>query len=278
MKISVAIPCYNGAAFVGKTIEAVLAQSRPADQVLVIDDGSTDESCAVIECYPVTLVPHAQNRGLSAARNTALEAATGDVLAYIDVDAFPAQDFLAVLASHYEADSALAGVGGQGVEANIVSRADRWRRAHASQRHGRQSRTVPFLYGLCMSFRVAALREVGGFDVGFHTNAEDMDVGYRLTAAGYRLLYVPEAKVFHQRTDDVRSIKRTMQAWYRGAYVAKKKNAQHPWTLMAGTLRRMVMDPCQDIVVERDFSLVPLSFAISWVKLKTLFATAREEK
>jgi len=274
MRISVAIPCYNGATYIGQSIESILTQSSPPDQILVINDGSTDESQAIIERYPVTLLTHKQNQGLAAARNTAIKAAVGDILVFVDVDAFPARDFLEVLSAYYTDDPYLAGVGGQGIESNIRSRADRWRRAHASQGHGRRSRYVPFLYGLCMSFRVSALREIGGFDVTFRTNAEDMDIGYRLNAAGYRLLYAPEARVFHQRTDDMQSLKRTMAAWYRGAYLAKQKNHTHPWTLLAGTLRRLIWDPCKDIFVERDVTLVPLSLAISWVKFKTLLKTA----
>ncbi len=274
MQISVAIPCYNGAAYIRQSIESILAQSSPPDQILVINDGSTDESQAIIEQYPVSLIIHKQNQGLAAARNSALQAATGDILVFVDVDAFPAHNFLMVLSAHYTDDPYLAGVGGQGIESNIHSQADRWRRAHASQGYGRRSRYVPFLYGLCMSFRVSVLREIGGFDVTFRTNAEDMDIGYRLNAAGYRLLYVPEACVFHQRTDDIQSLKRTMAAWYRGAYLAKQKNHAHPWTLFAGTLRRLICDPCKDIFVERDMTLVPLSLAISWTKFKTLLKTA----
>ena len=274
MQISVAIPCYNGAACIGQSIEAVLAQSSSPDQVLVINDGSTDESQAIIERYPVTVIAHEQNLGLAAARNTAIQAAVGDILVFVDVDAFPARDFLEILSAYYTDDPYLAGVGGQGIESNILSRSDRWRRAHASQGYGRRSCYVQFLYGLCMSFRVSVLREIGGFDVKFRTNAEDMDIGYRLSAAGYRLLYVPEARVFHQRTDDIQSLKRTMAAWYRGAYLAKQKNHAHPWTLFAGTLRRLIWDPCKDIFVERDVTLVPLSFAISWIKFKTLLKTA----
>jgi GT2 family glycosyltransferase len=269
MNITVAIPCYNGAAYVGRAIKAVLDQSRPADEILVVDDGSTDDSAEIIRRYPVRFIQHDGNKGLAAARNSAIAAASGDVLVFVDVDAYADRHLLAVMLEGYR-EPQVAGVGGQGIEANIHSRADRWRKAHASQSHGQRPKEVDFLYGLCMSFRLDALREVGGFDPAFRTNAEDMDIGLRLNAAGYRLRYEPGARVYHQRTDDVASLKRAMTAWYAGAYRAKRSNQAQPWRLFAGTLRRIIRDPLEDIFVTRELALAPLSVSIGIIKMKAL--------
>ena len=279
MKITVAVPCYNGAAFVSRTIESVLAQTRPAHQIFVVDDGSTDPSRDIIQRYPVTLLPHPVNRGLAAARNTALSAAAGDVLVFVDVDAFAAPDLLERLSEGYKnPEPNLAGVGGQGIEANIASVADSWRRAHASQSHGSLAGYVTLLYGLCMSFRVEILQQVGGFNPDFRTNAEDTDVCLRLIRAGYRLRYWPTARVFHQRQDDVASLRRAIRAWYYAAYRAKLLNHAQPWTLFAGTLRRFIVDPLQDLFVWRDPALMPLSLELCWVKLRALWQAARESQ
>lgn len=275
MRVTAAIPCYNGGDYVGRTIESLLTQSRPADQILVIDDGSTDGSAEIVHRYPVRLVQHEQNKGLSAARNTAIAAATGDILAFIDVDALADPDWLKVLLGGYD-DSRVGGVGGQGIESNIHSLADRWRKVHASQGHGDAPRDVEFLYGLCMSFRLSALREVGGFNAAFRTNGEDIDVGLRLGAAGFRLRYLPGAKVYHQRTDDELSLTRTMEAWCVAAYHAKCVNQHQPWRVFAGTLRRIVVDPCSDLLFERDPVLARLSWRIGWAKLRALWRAAGE--
>lgn len=273
MKVSVAIPCYNGSAYIGDSLQSVLAQSRPADEILVVDDGSTDDSAAIIRRYPVSLLSHAQNKGLSAARNTALGAAAGDILLYIDVDALAAPNLLDVLLAAYTPDAQLAGVGGQGIESNIRSLADRWRRAHASQGHGPRAKNAPFLFGLCMSFRVKALQQVGGFNETFRTNAEDMDIGLRLTQAGFYLRYLPEAQVFHQRSDDVASLKRAMMAWYSGAYRAKQRNQAQAWRLFAKTAQRIITDPLQDVFILRDPALAPLSVVLGFAKLQALWQT-----
>ena len=85
--ISVVIPNYNRAALIGETLDNVLAQSRPPDEVIVVDDGSTDDSAAVVERFGerVTLIRQA-NRGPGAARNRGLAAARGDLIQFMDSD------------------------------------------------------------------------------------------------------------------------------------------------------------------------------------------------
>lgn len=274
MKITVAIPCYNGSTYIGCAIESVLEQTRPADEILVVDDGSTDRSVEIIRLYPVRLIQHHNNQGLAMARNSAIEAATGDVIVYIDADAIADSHLLATLISGYDSPQ-VGGVGGQGVECNIRSLADRWRQKHASQTHGDKPRDVEFLYGLCMSFRLEALRQIGGFNPAFRTNAEDIDVSLRLRKAGYRLRYLPDARVYHQRMDDEASLARTMAAWYRAAYRAMWINNAQSWRLFAGTMRRLVMDPLSDLIAERDLNMAWMSWRIGWVKLRALWEANR---
>lgn len=274
LKVTVAIPCYNGSKYIGAAIESVLRQRYSANEVLIVDDGSTDESAEIIKRYPVHLIQHNGNRGLASARNTATEAATGDVIVFVDTDAVASADLLAVLLSGYNAPE-IGGVGGQGIEANIRSLADRWRWKHASQSHGDKPKNVEFLFGLCMSFRVDALRKYGGFNPAFRTNGEDVDVSLRLRKVGYRLCYLPDALVYHQRTDDEMSLKRTMAAWYEAAYRAKQTNNAQPWKLFVGTLRRLVTDPLTDLIVERDWEMARLSWQIGWIKLRAMWKVSR---
>jgi len=268
--VSVVIPCFNGAAYLAQTIESIVSQTYQPAQILVVDDGSADDSPLIAARYPVELVAHEKNLGLAQARNSGWRRSQGDVVAYVDVDAQAAPDMLALLVSGYVDDS-VGGVGGQGVEANVHSLADRWRRAHASQSLGGSPLWAEHLYGLCMSYRRAVLAQVGGFNPMFRTNAEDVDVGLRIRAAGYRLRYLPGARVYHQRSDTVDSLKRTMANWYEAGYRAKRANQSRPWTLFVGSARRLVTDPWQDLWGERDVRLALLSWQISWIKLRALF-------
>lgn len=84
--VSVIIPCYNHAAFLGDAIASVRRQSWPAVETIVVDDGSTDESRAVAQRAPRIRLISQDNQGLSAARNAGLRASSGDVIIFLDAD------------------------------------------------------------------------------------------------------------------------------------------------------------------------------------------------
>ena len=87
MQISVIIPTYNRAHTLPRALDSVLAQTRPADEIIVIDDGSTDETRELIEQqYPQVHYHYQDNAGVSAARNLGIKVATGDWIALLDSD------------------------------------------------------------------------------------------------------------------------------------------------------------------------------------------------
>jgi len=86
-KTSVIIPAYNCAAFLPATLESVFAQTCSDFEVILVDDGSTDNTCAVIEPYLKRIrYIRQQNKGLPAARNTGIRAAQGELIALLDGD------------------------------------------------------------------------------------------------------------------------------------------------------------------------------------------------
>ena len=96
---------YNYGRYVGEAVESVLGQSRPADQIVLVDDGSTDDSRSVIEAYDsrITIVT-TENRGVVAATNEALARCEGEIVALLDADDLLEPGRLASLAAVYEAD------------------------------------------------------------------------------------------------------------------------------------------------------------------------------
>ena len=86
-KISVVIPCFNAAAWIRETIGSVLDQQRDDLEIILIDDGSTDESAAIVEReFPSVSLTKTGNRGASAARNLGTALARGDFIQYLDSD------------------------------------------------------------------------------------------------------------------------------------------------------------------------------------------------
>jgi len=87
MKISVLIPTYNSAKLIRATLGSVLRQTRPPDEILVLDDGSTDGTISILNSYkPGVTVLQQQNRGVAAARNELCRRAGGDLIAFLDHD------------------------------------------------------------------------------------------------------------------------------------------------------------------------------------------------
>lgn len=84
--VSVVIPCYRQGRFVAEAIESVLLQTYPALEIIVIDDGSPDDTATVVAQYPTVRYVYQQNQGVSAARNTGLKRACGRYVNFLDAD------------------------------------------------------------------------------------------------------------------------------------------------------------------------------------------------
>ncbi len=84
--VAVVVPTYNHARFLGDALDSVLAQTCPASEIIVVDDGSTDQPERVTERYPQVRLLRQDNRGLAAARNAGLRASAADHLVFLDAD------------------------------------------------------------------------------------------------------------------------------------------------------------------------------------------------
>jgi len=215
-KVSVYIPAYNVADFLAPCIEALLGQTLCADEILVIDDGSQDNSAEIASRYPqVKLIKHPENKGLASARNTALRAARNELVASVDADCVAAPSWLAELTAHLN-DPALVGIGGKLIEGVQRSAADRWRAVHMPQHWGDTSiRNPRFLFGCNTLFRKSALLALGGYDERMSTNGEDTDLCVRLRQKNWEFLYVPSAQATHLRHDTTLSVLNTYWRWWR---------------------------------------------------------------
>lgn len=111
-KLSVVIPCYNAAAFLDDALRSVLTQSRVPDQVIVIDDGSQDDSARIAQSHGVSCIRQS-NQGISAARNRGIDEACGDLIAFLDADDIWPRHSLAVRCEALERDPGIACVFGQ---------------------------------------------------------------------------------------------------------------------------------------------------------------------
>jgi glycosyltransferase involved in cell wall biosynthesis len=112
-RVSVIIPCRDAARYLAAALASVGAQSRPADEVIVIDDGSTDDSAAIAAATPGVRLLRQAPHGIGAARNAGLAEATGSVIGFLDADDLWPPDSLRRRLEALAADPPLAGVVGR---------------------------------------------------------------------------------------------------------------------------------------------------------------------
>lgn len=218
-RVSVVIPCYNGEKYVEACIKSLIGQkSRKPYEIILVDDGSTDNTVKIAKKYRVRVVRHKTNMGAGQARTTGAKCAKGDIVAFIDADGIAPPDWTKKMVVAYEKHPYAAGIGGIGIEVGGKNLADKWRAVDGRQGH--ESKTpveVPFLYGLCSSYRKTCLSEVGFFDPFFRNASEDVDIGLRIRKTGFKLLYIPDIVVFHNRKDTTVSLlKMIYRAFYFG--------------------------------------------------------------
>ena len=106
MRVSIIIPTYNRADLLPKTLDSVLAQTRRPDEIIVVDDGSTDSTADVLAAYPAPVITLRQtNQGRSAARNAGMARSSGDLLMLLDSDDLLLPESIERLAGFLEANA-----------------------------------------------------------------------------------------------------------------------------------------------------------------------------
>ncbi|MBL9119739.1 MAG: glycosyltransferase family 2 protein [Phycisphaerae bacterium] len=166
MKVSVIIPTYNYARFVLESVESILNQTRPAHEIIVVDDGSTDDTAQVLEPLRRSgriRYHHQANAGLCAARNAGLSLATGDAFALCDSDDTWHPEKLRLQVAHLEShpDCGLIGT------TSFSEEPERWARLGTPTVHDLPLASHLTRTRFCPSsalFRRSLWEQVGGFD------------------------------------------------------------------------------------------------------------------
>jgi glycosyltransferase involved in cell wall biosynthesis len=229
--VSVVIPCFNHARFLAEAVGSALGQTRPAAEVIVVDDGSTDESARVLEAWAGRVrVVRQGNRGVAAARNAGAALATGDLLAFPDADDVWLPEKLAEQIALFAASPGL-GLVHCGVEE--VDAEGRTLRTRLDGLDGRVAeemllfrRTAILGGGSGAVVTRAVFEQVGGFDEALATSA-DWDLHHRVarrTPVGFvpRVLLRYRVHGANMHADVARTA-REMQAAYAKAFAEDER-------------------------------------------------------
>ena len=202
-RISVIVCTHNGSETILDCLGGLQRLDYPAIEVIIVDDGSTDDTANIAREFPFDVVS-ISHLGLSTARNVGLQNATGEIVAYIDDDAWPDPHWLTYLALTFR-DEACAGAGGPNIRPpgeSVVS--DCAADSPGGPIHVMLSDVeAEHLPGCNMAFRKEALAAVGGFDPVFRTAGDDVDLCWRMQSAGLKLVFSPAAVVWHRAPQSV---------------------------------------------------------------------------
>ena len=202
-RVSVVVCVYNGEKTLADCLAGASRLDYPDFEVIVVDDGSSDGSAPIASGFDVRLI-RTENRGLSRARNAGVQAAGGEIVAFLDADARPDPDWLSHLVLTLRAHD-LAGVGGPnvappggGLVASCVANAPGGP-VHVLSTD-LEAEHIP---GCNMAFRKEVLEGIGGFDPRFRVAGDDVDVCWRVQERGWRIGFSPGALVWHHPRDTV---------------------------------------------------------------------------
>ncbi len=222
--LSVVVCAYNAADTLAECLTHCDLLDFPRLEVVVVDDGSTDHTAAITRQHPAVRLVQVSHGGLSAARNAGYLAATGELIAYLDADAYPSPEWPWYLAL---AAAGVAGSGGpnvpppgDGLAASVVARSPGGPVPQLSD----EDRAL-HLPGCNMAFWREVLHALGGFDTELRS-AEDLDYEWRLHERGWELGYHPAALVWHHRRPERRAYLRQQRSYGRGQAQLERRHPE----------------------------------------------------
>ncbi len=226
-RVTVVVASYNGAPTLKACLQSLEGLNYPDFEVILVDDGSTDSTPEIAALFPrIRNIRHEQNQGLSAARNTGIYAATGEIIAFTDSDCRADEDWLRYLVGDL-LYSGFAGVGGH----NFLPPDDSAVAAAVMVSPGGPAhvmltdRVAEHIPGCNMAFHRWALIELGGFDPVYRKAGDDVDICWRLQQRGYRIGFSPGGFVWHYRRNTIQAYLK-QQAGYGDAEALLER--RHP--------------------------------------------------
>jgi len=240
-RISIVVPVYNGEKTVVQTIECLLRQSLAPDEIIVVDDGSTDGTREALRKFDQCIILLTQpNSGPASARNRGVKATKSAFVAFTDSDCLPDKDWLFNLSRGFD-DDRVAGVGGavrsaiQGLTGEYVDA------VRLLDPQPDKDGAIPYLITANACFRREALIEAGLFNERFRNpGGEEPDLCFRIKRLGYEFRFVERALVLHHHRQTIKSFLKTIANYGEGLYILGRLwpdcNIENPLRALIRTL------------------------------------------
>lgn len=211
IKLSLIIPVHNGGESFRRCMEGVSSAVSPECEIIVVADGESDGSWKIADAFGARTFTLPESMGPARARNSGARVANGEILFFIDADVVVKPETVRKVLSSFEEAPEIAALFGSYDDApaagNFLSQYKNLLHHFVHQTSREDAATF---WSGCGAIRRDVFRRMGGFDEGYHRpSIEDVELGYRLKRAGYRIRLVKEIQVTHLKRWGVGSLLRT---------------------------------------------------------------------
>jgi glycosyltransferase involved in cell wall biosynthesis len=228
MCVSIVIPTFNGGARIKGCLDALVEQTAGKNaEIIVVDDGSNDNTADVVACYSGVRLVRQSNAGPAAARNRGAIESHGAIVLFTDDDCVPAAGWVAAMTAAFK-DANVVGVKGvyRTRQTRLMARfvqleyEDKYRlMSHLSQ--------IDFIDTYSAGFRRDRFLEMNGYDTSFPVAcAEDVELSYRMSRRGWTMTFVPTAMVYHTHPETLWAYLKKKYKFAFWRVLAVRKNPQ----------------------------------------------------
>jgi len=268
LDISLYIPVYNGESTIERVLKSALKLDPGPNEIIVVNDGSTDDTLKILNKYKneIKIINNIENKGLAYSRNIGIEKALNENVASIDSDVEVSSTWLKELNdTKNKFNSAMSGskLIEKLKDENIYNM---WRHIYATQNSfgnidiGNLGRP---LSGSNTLLSKSVWREIGGYEIQYKTNGEDSNFCQKLLNLNYKTSYCSQAKCYHLRNDNLKSLLDASRRGYISGAGLKKPTLmrfmQRSIRHTKGYLKNAVKD-----VVKLRFAMMYVGFRICW--------------
>lgn len=220
--VSIIVPAFNEGKVIRHCVDSILSTSYEKKELILVDDGSTDDTLAQMRTYegrPGVTVLARRNGGKASALNAGLLSAAGEIILFVDADGIFQHDTIERLLSAFESER-VGAVCGSDSPVNLDRLLTRLAglQTHVGTGFARRALSVinclPIVSGNLGAFRRSALEKTGPFREGFI--GEDLELTWRVHKAGYRVVFQPRARVRAETPSTIRGLWKQRVRWARG--------------------------------------------------------------
>tara|TARA_Y200000002_G_scaffold343817_1_gene316570 strand:+ start:281 stop:1132 length:852 start_codon:yes stop_codon:yes gene_type:complete len=270
-KVSIYIPAYNAENTIRESIESIFKQTLKFDEIIVIDDNSTDATNKIVKEYKnINLIKNETNKGLGYNRNLGIKNSSNNIIASIDADVVLNDMWLEVMIEYFDKNQNLM-CGGKMSEKLIENKYNAWRAKYYSQNWGdKDIINPPFLYG-CNTIQHKLIWEtVNGYNNELLTNGEDIDYCNRISLSQkFELRYCCQALSEHLQNDDINSLSNRIWRYHSFAYKIKNPSIFKTIKLSIKQLKFFLKRSISDLLkLDLKFIYINFMILINFIRLE----------